>query len=371
MAGGDTRDDLAAALSEFVVRERSGDAVELRGSLRVSLASDTFAAVLHSGGVSTDVVVKVGRRAAATQRLEREAVVLSHAAAGSGVPIPPIVDHGLLSEQSGRYVLITERVTGRSPDLERQRGESVDVSRRRERVRLMAASAPWIGDLWSDDLAGWTQRRTPRRDARRIADLLVASDALPIEPPGAVRCAALLFDDVPRPMTPRLLHGDFRTGNAVFDEEGLAALIDWEGWTVGDPRFDLATLIVAEHAAAFDGGSSVPDGLVDLVAEEFASSPPGEPLERLDWFVALAHCKAAGWCLSTARRSARAQPQPLRVNPVARGVGAFRRLKGHRPRHEIACATAGRHLERAEALLVGANRALRATQRSRVGGARC
>ena len=48
---------------------------------------------------------------------------------------------------------------------------------------------------------------------------------------------------VPAPVAPTILHGDYRIGNMQFDGERLAAIIDWEIWSLGDPRTDLAWLL--------------------------------------------------------------------------------------------------------------------------------
>lgn len=47
---------------------------------------------------------------------------------------------------------------------------------------------------------------------------------------------------VPRPTV--LVHGDFRLGNLMVDETGLAAVLDWELAHLGDPREDIAWLCV-------------------------------------------------------------------------------------------------------------------------------
>ena len=36
------------------------------------------------------------------------------------------------------------------------------------------------------------------------------------------------------------MHGDFRVGNILYDEEGLTAVLDWEGVHIGEPEEDLA-----------------------------------------------------------------------------------------------------------------------------------
>jgi aminoglycoside phosphotransferase (APT) family kinase protein len=45
---------------------------------------------------------------------------------------------------------------------------------------------------------------------------------------------------LPEPVEPRLLHGDFRNGNIMFDPEiGVAAVLDWELAHIGDPAEDM------------------------------------------------------------------------------------------------------------------------------------
>lgn len=47
-------------------------------------------------------------------------------------------------------------------------------------------------------------------------------------------------DNLPAPCDPTLVHGDFRIGNIMVDESGLAAILDWELAHFGDPHEDLA-----------------------------------------------------------------------------------------------------------------------------------
>lgn len=49
-----------------------------------------------------------------------------------------------------------------------------------------------------------------------------------------------LEEHLPEPVAPRLVHGDFRTGNFMVGPEGLRAILDWELAHLGDPAEDLA-----------------------------------------------------------------------------------------------------------------------------------
>ena len=54
-----------------------------------------------------------------------------------------------------------------------------------------------------------------------------------------------LYERLPaEPATLRLVHGDFRNGNLIIDERGIAAVLDWEMAHAGDPMEDLAWLCV-------------------------------------------------------------------------------------------------------------------------------
>jgi aminoglycoside phosphotransferase (APT) family kinase protein len=50
--------------------------------------------------------------------------------------------------------------------------------------------------------------------------------------------------NAPEPVEPTLVHGDFRLGNFIVDEGGLAAVIDWELAHLGDPAEDVGWLCI-------------------------------------------------------------------------------------------------------------------------------
>ena len=49
-----------------------------------------------------------------------------------------------------------------------------------------------------------------------------------------------LAGSIPPPVTPRLVHGDFRLGNLMFEHGRLTGVLDWELAHLGDPHEDLA-----------------------------------------------------------------------------------------------------------------------------------
>ena len=53
-----------------------------------------------------------------------------------------------------------------------------------------------------------------------------------------------LKDNTPPELKPVLVHGDFRLGNLMVNETGLAAVLDWELSHIGDPREDIGWICV-------------------------------------------------------------------------------------------------------------------------------
>jgi len=69
--------------------------------------------------------------------------------------------------------------------------------------------------------------------------------SLPIEPiPGLIDMGERLADQVPRQRAVTIAHGDYRFGNLMLDPDGnVAAILDWELCTRGDPLADLGWLL--------------------------------------------------------------------------------------------------------------------------------
>ena len=99
---------------------------------------------------------------------------------------------------------------------------------------------------------------------------------------------------------PGIMHGDCHLNNVLLrrDVPELAAFIDWEMCTVGDPLLDLGWMLVcwpdgpnpidAGSALAALGGLATRAELIDAYA-----GADGRPTARLDWYVAMACFKLA------------------------------------------------------------------------------
>lgn len=104
---------------------------------------------------------------------------------------------------------------------------------------------------------------------------------------------------VPAPMRPSVVHGDFRLGNCVATGARIAAVIDWEIWSVGDPRIDVGWFLANADPRTYRR-STPHEELAPSVAElaDCYRDAIGDEVPDLTWFTALACFKStATWSL--------------------------------------------------------------------------
>jgi aminoglycoside phosphotransferase (APT) family kinase protein len=106
-----------------------------------------------------------------------------------------------------------------------------------------------------------------------------------------------LHDTLPTPMPAVVNHGDYRIGNMLCQGSEIRAVIDWEIWSVGDPRIDATWLTYfcddQDHPAAPD--ASAPSGMptTDEMLAAYCDAR-GTALPDLSWFKALTRYKETG-----------------------------------------------------------------------------
>ncbi|RRR40985.1 phosphotransferase family protein [Mycolicibacter terrae] len=115
------------------------------------------------------------------------------------------------------------------------------------------------------------------------------------ELPGIDEVASWLQRNVPKSWQPGILHGDYHVANVMFSRSGpqVAAILDWEMSTIGDPLLDLGWLLATWRQ---DDGSSVfshtltgMDGLASTgeLLERYAAGSSRD-LSQIGWYTVLA-----------------------------------------------------------------------------------
>ncbi|HMD45234.1 MAG TPA: phosphotransferase family protein [Acidimicrobiales bacterium] len=120
------------------------------------------------------------------------------------------------------------------------------------------------------------------------------------ELPGLDEAAAWLRTHKPRQWEPGIIHGDYQFANVMFNNGAparLAAIVDWEMSTIGDPLLDLGWVVNGWPDPGEDRSGS---GYVDYEgmpsrAEILAyySAESGRSVEDIDYYVVLARFKLA------------------------------------------------------------------------------
>jgi len=112
-----------------------------------------------------------------------------------------------------------------------------------------------------------------------------------------------------------LTHGDFRLGNFIVDDRGLAAVIDWELAHVGDPAEDIGWLVIRSWRFGNDELPVAGLGELGPLLSAYEAAGGSRPdRDRLRWWEAMGNVK---WAVICARQ-------------------AGDHLEGHRVSHELA-----------------------------------
>jgi aminoglycoside phosphotransferase (APT) family kinase protein len=191
------------------------------------------------------------KRSNSDETMRREARVLT-ALAGTDVPHPRLIAACGDASVLGSTFYLMAPVEGSNPTVGLPR-PYVEASGWRHRLGLaMADGAAAIGAV--DHVAagldglgradGYLDRQVARWRAQ-----LESYAKLPGYPgpdlPGVEEAASWLEVNRPTSWRPGLIHGDYHLGNVLCapDRPGLAAIVDWELTTIGDPLLDLGWLI--------------------------------------------------------------------------------------------------------------------------------
>jgi aminoglycoside phosphotransferase (APT) family kinase protein len=119
------------------------------------------------------------------------------------------------------------------------------------------------------------------------------------ELPGLEEASAWLRAHKPSHWEPGIIHGDYQFANAMFNHGApatLAAMVDWEMSTVGDPLLDLAWVMNGwtnpgeDRTTGYVDQTGMPSA--DQMLDHYATVS-GRPVDEIDYYVILARFKLA------------------------------------------------------------------------------
>jgi aminoglycoside phosphotransferase (APT) family kinase protein len=233
-------------------------------------------------------------------------------AAGAGVPVPRVVlssdDPSLL----GSPFVVMERLEGETIPRRILRDER--FSRARERLVEEAGSA--LARLHSTDPTGIPD--LPEDDQLTVYRKHLDESGQPH--PAFELAFRWLEERRPPEAGSVLVHGDFRLGNLVVDENGLVGVLDWELAHRGDPLEDLGWLCV--RAWRF-GGKRPVAGLADyetLISSYERAGGVRVDRPRLRWWETLGTLKWGIMCIIQTDLHRRAAVRSVELAAIGRRV---------------------------------------------------
>jgi aminoglycoside phosphotransferase (APT) family kinase protein len=264
-----------------------------------------WAAISNPTSAVDRVVVKAvpnDRRAIGRHDVLRQARAMTAVGGYPGIVVPAV----RWIEEGPAPFFIMDYVDGEAiePILEKEGGtltDAVTCARATAGARLLSA----LHTVPPEILADGGVATDPQSEVRRWSRTMEACE--PTIVPGATALFDALIGAEVEPMGPVVLHGDFRLGNILFVDEKPTALVDWEIWSIGDPRIDVAWFLTFCDGADFPGAgferAGMPNEAVLLDAYRAASAVSGaRSLGDLGYFMAAARYKMAAVLAHNLRR---------------------------------------------------------------------
>lgn len=241
----------------------------------------------------------------ATNRREARAL---GALKGTGVPHPELIGACASTEVIGAAFYLMEPIDGFNATVALPALHAGDAAIRRRMGFALVDGAlalsrvdpvkAGLGDFGKSE--GFLERQVPRwralLDSYRDYKEWPGPDSIP----GIDVVADWLTQNRPQSFTPGLLHGDYHLANVMFrnDSGELAAIVDWELCTVGDPLLDMGWIMATwpdiEGNTTSEIGIKPWDGfprIEELVAHYAAGS--SRDTSRMKWYGVLACYKLA------------------------------------------------------------------------------
>lgn len=205
-------------------------------------------------------------RPKSNEALRREARMLA-ALGGTDVPAPRLIASCPDETRLGGAVFyLMESITGFNPSTTLPDLHAADPTIRHQMGLAAAAGIATLGAVdhlavGLEDFGHHPEGFLGRQVGRWLSELdsYRALDGYPgADIPGLEPVADWLERNRPVSFRPGIMHGDYHLANLIYSFDGpeLAAIVDWEMCTIGDPLLDLGWLL-ASWPAEEDGSSQV------------------------------------------------------------------------------------------------------------------
>ncbi len=234
---GALRAALEAYLRTELAPETTVDALE---RMTGGASRETWAFDAASDGGSRPLVLRRDRPGGVlgTSRGTERAVLA--AAAKAGVPVPGVVCGSDDPAVLGAPFFVMARLGGEALPRRILRDDAYAHAR----DLLVGQCGAALARIHDVDPGAVTELGPAREPSALVAEMRSGLDALGEAHPVFEVALNWLDDHTPEPVTPRLVHGDFRVGNLLVDTDGLVAVLDWELAHTGDPTEDLGWMCV-------------------------------------------------------------------------------------------------------------------------------
>jgi aminoglycoside phosphotransferase (APT) family kinase protein len=302
--------DLAAALAK-VLHPVLGDDVTVE-NLRALTggASRTTWAFDAVGEQRRALIVRTGPPDDVHAGMELEARVQQRAAA-AGAPVPYILAADNSPAALGHPYLICDAVGGET--IVRRIHRGLDDTGRQRLLQQCAqalaaihrADPDGVGLTRADQLTEWRERLDEMGDTTATFEW------------------AFRWLDAhrPPPSPPRLVHGDFRMGNLIVDETGLAAVLDWELVHIGEVYEDLAWFCIrAWRFGAPEQLGAGGLGSVETFLSAYEAAACTIDRQAFRWWLTLATLRWGVICRFQAERHLSGQSPSVELAAIGRRV---------------------------------------------------
>lgn len=283
-----------------------------------------------------------------SQTMRREARVLA-ALAGSDVPHPPLIAACPDPEVLGAAFYLMAPVEGFNPTLGLPPLHAGDAAIRHamglalvDGIAALGRFDPFAAGL--SDLGraeGFLERQVGRWKKQLAGYTEYEGWAGPAQIEGVEAVAAWLEAHRPTHFRPGLIHGDYHLANVLYRYDGpaLAAIVDWELTTIGDPLLDLGWLLATwpqneETREDATPGASIPvtpwEGFPTAheLVERYAGQTDRD-MDHMDWYAVLACFKLGIILEGTHARAAAGKADRATGDRLhAQTLSLFRRAAG-------------------------------------------